>query len=132
MEKQMPGAYLLKTEPTEYSFAELMKDKETQWDGVSNPTAVKHLREMNAGDRLIIYETGIVKSAVGCGTVVSVNAKDPKKPIVNIKVGKALGKPVTLEEIKKNKLFADSPLVRIGRLSVVPLTEPQYKALAER
>ncbi|HEY2118521.1 MAG TPA: EVE domain-containing protein [Candidatus Acidoferrum sp.] len=127
----MAGAYLLKTEPTEYSFAELMKDKETQWDGVKNPVAVRHLQEMKAGDRLIIYETGNVKSAVGTATVVSVNAKDPKKPIVIIKAGKALGKPVPLGEIKANKLFADSPLVRIGRLSVVPLTEAQYKVLVE-
>ncbi len=123
----MPGAYLLKTEPTEYSFAELLEDQETTWDGVTNPTAVKHLREMQTGDRLIIYETGNVKSAVGSATVVSVSASDPKRPIVKVKAGKALGKSVTLGEIKKNKLFGDSPLVKIGRLSVVPLTEAQYK-----
>ena len=127
----MPSQYLLKTEPTEYSFLELLKDKETRWDGVSNPTAVKHLREMRAGDRLIIYETGSVRSAVGTGTVVSVDPKDPKKPIVKLKAGKALARPVPLDEIKKNKLFVDSPLVKIGRLSVVPLTEAQYQALTE-
>ena len=125
----MPGAYLLKTEPTEYSFAELLKDKETTWDGVTNPTAVKHLREMQAGDRLIIYETGNVKSAVGTATVVSASASDPKRPIVKIRAGKALADAVTLGEIKKDKLFRDSPLVKIGRLSVVPLTEAQYKYL---
>ncbi|HMD41604.1 MAG TPA: EVE domain-containing protein [Candidatus Acidoferrum sp.] len=125
----MPGAYLLKTEPTEYSFAELLEDQETTWDGVTNPTAVKHLREMQTGDRLIIYETGNVKSAVGSATVVSVSASDPKRPIVKIKAGKALAESVTLGEIKKNKLFRDSPLVKIGRLSVVPLTEVQYKYL---
>lgn len=127
----MTSQYLLKTEPTEYSFAELLKDKETEWDGVSNPTAVKHLREMKAGDRLIIYETGNVRSAVGTGTVVSVDPKDPKKPVVKLKAGRALARPVTLDEIKKNKLFTDSPLVKIGRLSVVPLTEAQYKVLIE-
>ncbi len=127
----MTSQYLLKTEPTEYSFAELLNDKETEWDGVSNPTAVKHLREMKAGDRLIIYETGTVRSAVGTGTVVSVDPKDPKKPVVKLKAGKALARPVTLDEIKKNKLFTDSPLVKIGRLSVVPLTEAQYKVLIE-
>ncbi len=121
--------YLLKTEPTEYSFADLQKDKQTEWDGVSNPTAVKHLREMKAGDLLIIYETGSVKSAVGTATVVSVDAADPKEPVVTLKVGKALSRPVTLESIKKNKLFSTSPLVKIGRLSVVPLTAPQYEAL---
>ncbi|MGB2625963.1 MAG: EVE domain-containing protein [Candidatus Acidiferrum sp.] len=125
----MTSQYLLKTEPEEYSFADLLKDKETQWDGVSNPTAVKHLRGMKAGDRLIIYETGNIRSAVGTGTVVSVDPKDLKKPIVKLKAGKALAKAVTLEEIKKNKLFQDSPLVKIGRLSVVPLTEAQYAAL---
>jgi predicted RNA-binding protein with PUA-like domain len=121
--------YLLKTEPSEYSFADLVKDGETEWDGVSNPVAVKNLREMKPGAQLIIYETGDMKSAVGTAAVVSVNAKDPKKPVVKIKAGKALA-AVTLGEIKKNKLFADSPLVRIGRLSVVPLTGEQYKALA--
>jgi predicted RNA-binding protein with PUA-like domain len=121
--------YLLKTEPTEYSFADLLKDRETEWDGVSNPTAVKNLREMEPGARLIIYETGDTKSAVGTATVVSVNAKDPKKPVVKIKAGKALTKPVSLEQIKKEKIFKESPLVRIGRLSVVPLTEGQYEFL---
>jgi predicted RNA-binding protein with PUA-like domain len=127
----MPSAYLLKTEPTEYSFADLLKDKETVWDGVSNPTAVKHLREMQAGAKLIIYETGDHRSAVGTATVVSVNAKDPKKPQVKIKAGKALREAVSLEQIKGNKLFAQSPLVKIGRLSVVPLTEEQYAALVK-
>jgi predicted RNA-binding protein with PUA-like domain len=121
--------FLLKTEPSEYSFANLLKDVETTWDGVSNPTAVKHLREMKPGAKLIIYETGDTRSAVGTGTVFSVTVKDPKKPIVAIKVGKALAKPVTLDEIKKQKLFADSPLVRIGRLSVVPLTSEQFQYL---
>ncbi|HTF24802.1 MAG TPA: EVE domain-containing protein [Candidatus Limnocylindria bacterium] len=126
----MSSNYLLKTEPSEYSFADLQRDKVTVWDGVSNPTAVKNLREMQPGARLIIYETGDRKSAVGTATVVSVDASDPKNPAVKIKAGKPLAKPITLEQIKSNKLFKDSPLVRIGRLSVVPLTEAQYKFLA--
>lgn len=125
----MATYYLLKTEPTEYSFAQLQRDKKTVWDGVSNPTAVKNLREMKPGARLVIYETGDRKSAVGTATVVSVNAADPKNPRVTVEAGKAIAKPVSLTEIKANKLFADSPLVRIGRLSVVPLTAPQYEAL---
>jgi predicted RNA-binding protein with PUA-like domain len=125
----MSTDYLLKTEPSEYSFADLQSDKITVWDGVSNPTAVKNLREMQPGARLIIYETGDRKSAVGAATVVSVEASDPKNPAVKIKAGKPLAKPITLEQIKSNKLFKDSPLVRIGRLSVVPLTEAQYKFL---
>jgi predicted RNA-binding protein with PUA-like domain len=119
--------YLLKTEPTVYSFADLQRDNTTIWDGVTNPAAVKHLREMKPGERLVIYHTGDEKSAVGTATVVSVDASDAKTPLVKIKVGKALAKPVTLAEIKANKLFADSPLVRQGRLSVVPLTDAQYK-----
>ncbi len=126
----MSSNYLLKTEPSEYSFADLQRDKVTVWDGVSNPTAVKNLREMQPGARLIVYETGDRKSAVGAATVVSVDASDPKNPAVKIKAGKPLAKPITLEQIKSNKLFKDSPLVRIGRLSVVPLTEAQYKFLA--
>ena len=121
--------YLLKTEPTVYSFADLEREQSTVWDGVSNPVALKHLREMKAGDRLVIYETGDHKSAVGTASVVSVDAADPKNPQVKIKAGKQLGKPVTLAEVKANKLFADSPLVRQGRLSVVPLSKEQHKFL---
>jgi len=121
--------YLLKTEPTVYSFADLEREQSTVWDGVTNPVAVKHLREMKAGERLVIYETGDHKSAIGTATVVSVDAADPKIPQVKIKAGKRLAKPVTLAEVKANKLFSDSPLVRQGRLSVVPLSKEQYKFL---
>ena len=122
--------YLLKTEPTEYSFVDLQKDGATEWDGVSNPVALRNLREMKPGDRLIIYETGDRKSAVGAASVVSVQVSNPKNPVVKIKAGKPLPKPVPLSDIKANKLFATSPLVRIGRLSVVPLTKEQYSALS--
>lgn len=121
--------YLLKTEPTAYSFADLQRDKSTIWDGVSNPVALRNLRAMKPGDGLVIYETGERKSAVGTASVVSVDASDPKNPQVKIKAGKALAKPVTLGEVKANKLFADSPLVRQGRLSVVPLSAAQVKFL---
>ena len=120
--------YLLKTEPSEYSFSDLMRDKSTVWDGISNPVALKNLRAMKPGDRLVIYETGDHKSAVGTATVVSVDTSDVKNPQVKIKTGNAL-QPVTLAQVKANKLFADSPLVRQGRLSVVPLTPVQYKFL---
>jgi predicted RNA-binding protein with PUA-like domain len=126
----MSENYLLKTEPSVYSFADLQRDSVTIWDGVTNPTAVKHLREMKAGDKLIIYHTGDDKSAVGTASVVSVDAGDPKTPLVKIKVGKPLPNEVSLAQIKANRLFADSPLVRQGRLSVVPLTAAQYKSLA--
>ena len=118
--------YLLKTEPTVYSFANLESEKTTIWDGVTNPVAVKHLRAMKAGERLVIYHTGDEKSAVGTASLVSVDASDAKNPQVQIKVGKAIVAPKTLAEIKAHKLFADSPLVRQGRLSVVPLSDAQY------
>ncbi|MCU1300912.1 MAG: hypothetical protein JWQ87_1196 [Candidatus Sulfotelmatobacter sp.] len=124
--------YLLKTEPSVYSFADLQGEKTTTWDGVTNPVAVKNLRGMKSGERLIIYHTGDEKSAIGTATVVSVETADPKNPQVKISAGKPLAKPVTLAEMKANKLFADSPLVRQGRLSVVPLTDPQYKLLTEK
>ena len=121
--------YLLKTEPTVYSFADLQRENTTIWDGVTNPVAVKNLRGMKPGEPLVIYHTGDEKSAVGTATVVSVDTSDPRNPQVKIKVGKSLPKAVTLSEVKANKLFADSPLVRQGRLSVVPLTEEQYRYL---
>ncbi len=121
--------YLLKTEPSTYSFAKLQQEKTTVWDGVSNPVALKNLRAMKPGERLVIYHTGDEKSAVGTATVVSVDASDPRNPQVKIKAGKAIAKPVTLAAVKANPLFADSPLVRQGRLSVVPLAAAQYKAL---
>src|ERR1017187_10739769 len=108
--------YLLKTEPSSYSFANLQRDKNTVWDGVSNPVALKHLREMKAGDRLVIYHTGDEKSAVGTASVVSMDAADLKNPQVKIKAGDSIAKPVTLAEMKANGIFADSPLVRQGRL----------------
>lgn len=126
----MSSHYLLKTEPSEYSFADLQRDKATVWDGVHNPVAVKNLGAMKPGDRLVIYHTGDEKAAVGTATVVSADASNPKNPAVKIQAGKPIGKPVALAQIKSNKLFADSPLVRIGRLSVVPLSAAQYKALA--
>ncbi len=121
--------YLLKTEPTVYSFANLEKEKATIWDGVTNPVAVKNLRAMKPGDRLVIYHTGDEKSAVGTASVESVDVSDLRNPQVRIKAGKAIAGPKTLAEIKAQKLFADSPLVRQGRLSVVPLTPAQWKFL---
>jgi predicted RNA-binding protein with PUA-like domain len=118
--------YLLKSEPEAYSFNQLERDGETLWDGVTNPVAVKHLREMKAGDKLVIYHTGKERQVVGTATVTSVDIKDTKTPRVRIKAGKPLSPPRTLGEIKENRLFADSPLVKQGRLSVVPLTEQQY------
>jgi predicted RNA-binding protein with PUA-like domain len=121
------ACFLFKTEPSVYSFDDFLRDNETNWDGVTNPTAVKNLREMKPGTKWIFYHTGDERSAVGTGTVVSVDASDPKVPVVRVKVGKRLKSPKTLDAIKAEPLFADSLLVKIGRLSVVPLTEKQWE-----
>jgi len=119
--------FLFKTEPDVYSFDDFLRDKETVWDGVANPTAVKYLREMKPETKWIFYHTGDERTAVGTGSVVSVEAADPKVPVVKVKVGKRLKQPKTLAAIKADPLFAGSPLVVIGRLSVVPLTEEQWE-----
>jgi predicted RNA-binding protein with PUA-like domain len=119
--------FLFKTEPDVYSFDDFLNDKETVWDGVTNPTAVKHLREMKPGTKWIFYHTGDERTAVGTGTVVSVDHGDPKVPIVRVKVGKRLKQPKTLVAVKAEPLFAASPLVIIGRLSIVPLTQEQWE-----
>jgi predicted RNA-binding protein with PUA-like domain len=121
--------YLLKTEPGTYSFADLQRDGTTVWDGVTNPQAVKFLREMKAGSKLIIYHTGEERRAVGTATATSVDASDPKKPLVTIKAGKPLTNPVSLADAKADPKFKDSLLVRMSRLSVVPLNEDQYSVL---
>jgi predicted RNA-binding protein with PUA-like domain len=121
--------FLLKTEPTVYSYHQLQQERETIWDGVTNPQAVKNLREMHKGDKLIIYHTGEERRAVGTAHVLSVDASDPKVPLVKIAAGKAIENSSALSDIKRSTLFTDSPLLRQGRLSVVPLTEAQYQAL---
>jgi len=123
--------YLLKTEPSEYSFADLERDESTVWDGVTNPIAVRNLRGMKKGDQLIIYHTGDEKSAVGLASVLSVEAPEGKPPQVKIEASKKLKRTVSLAEIKADKRFAESPLVRQGRLSVVPLNEAQYRFLTD-
>lgn len=118
--------YLLKTEPGTYSFADLTKDKQTVWDGVTNAGALIHLRGMKPGDKLVIYHTGDERTAVGTAKVVSVDVSDPKVPAVKIQAAKAVTNPKTLAAMKDVKLFAGSALLRQGRLSVVPLSEEQY------
>ena len=126
--------YLLKTEPGEYSFNDLRKAKRTEWDGVTNPAAVKNLRGMSKGDDLVIYHTGDQKAAVGLARVARAaypdpKANDPKLVVVDIEYVKPLPHPVTLKEIKADPAFAESPLVRMGRLSVVPVTAAEWKRL---
>ena len=122
--------YLLKTEPGTYSVDDLQREGETVWDGVSNPQAVKFLAGMQRGEMLVIYHTGEEKRTVGLAKVVAVDAGDPKQPVVRVKFVKRTKTPRTLAQIKAESMFATSPLVRMGRLSVVPLSEKQYAWLA--
>ena len=118
--------YLLKTEPSTYSFDDLLRDGETTWDGISNPQALLNLRSMKKGEKLVIYHSGTGKEAVGTAEVVSVDASNPKDPKVRIKGGKPVKQPHTLSEMREAPVFKDSILFRQFRLSVVPLTDAQY------
>jgi predicted RNA-binding protein with PUA-like domain len=118
--------YLLKTEPGTYSFDDLLREGETVWDGISNNQALLNLRNMKKGDKLVIYHSGVGKAAVGTAKVVSVDAADPRNPIVRIQAGKRLPRERTLDEMRVAKVFQGSILFRQFRLSVVPLTEEQY------
>jgi predicted RNA-binding protein with PUA-like domain len=121
---------LLKTEPDSYSIDDLERDGETLWDGVSAPPAVKALTELQRGEMIVLYHTGTERRSVGLAKVVAVDASDRKNPQVRIRFVKKTKTPRTLTEIKANSLFANSPLVRQGRLSVVPLSEAQFAWLA--
>jgi predicted RNA-binding protein with PUA-like domain len=120
------AAYLLKTEPDSYSFEDLERDGETVWDGITNPVALRHLREMKPGDRLVIYHTGGERRAVGTGTVIALGDGEAKDPKVRIRTGRAIANPRNLTEMKAASVFKESPLVKQGRLSVVPLNKEQY------
>jgi predicted RNA-binding protein with PUA-like domain len=124
------ATWLLKTEPTEYSFADLVKDGKTVWSGISNATALIHLRAVKKGDTLVIYHTGGERRAVGLaraasGPYADPALGDPKRVVIDVVPGKPLKAPVTLEQFKADTLLAKSDLVRIGRLSVVPLSDEQ-------
>jgi predicted RNA-binding protein with PUA-like domain len=121
---------LLKTEPGAYSIDDLERDKDTLWDGVTAPAAVKALTGLKRGEMVVLYHTGTERRSVGLAKVVSVDASDRKNPQVRIRFVKRTKHPRTLADIKANSLFAQSPLVRQGRLSVVPLTEAQFAWLA--
>lgn len=117
----MPNYWLVKTEPSTYSLDDLEREGTATWDGVKNPVALKHLRAMQPGDEVLIYHTGDEKAVVGVATVVAAANPDPK-----IKAKRRLPRPVTLATIKADKAFADLPLVRIGRLSAMPIPAAQY------
>ena len=128
--------WLLKTEPSTYAYEDLEKDKRATWDGVKNPVALKNLRAMKEGDAALIYHTGDEKAVVGTALVVrepypDPKAKDPRLFVVDLTPAGRLPRPITLAEIKALPAFADSPLLRQGRLSVVPLTKEQWNALTK-
>lgn len=132
----MAAHWLLKTEPSTYGWNDLTREKTAVWDGVSNPAALKNLAAMQPGDDALIYHTGGEKAVVGLARVTKAAYPDPKAGdskllVVEIAPVRALARPVTLAEIKADREFADSPLVRQGRLSVVPLTAAQFRRLTE-
>jgi predicted RNA-binding protein with PUA-like domain len=124
--------WVLKTEPSEYGFLDLVRDRRTRWEGVSNPVALKHLRSMLEGDEVLIYHTGNEKAVVGLARVVSrpyPDPKDPKLVVVDVEPIRPLPRTVSLAEIKAEAAFADLGLVRVPRLSVVPVEPAQWKRL---
>ena len=129
----MSGYWILKTEPSSYGFADLERQGTAVWDGVRNPVAMRNLRAMKQGDALLIYHTGDEKAVVGTASVVKEAYPDPKDAalvVVDIKAGSRIAGP-TLAAIRKDTLFADSPLVRQPRLSVIPCSEAQYRRLID-
>ncbi len=128
--------WLLKTEPDCYAWDDLARDKSAVWDGVSNALALKHIRSMKKGDLALVYHTGDERAAVGIAEVKSAPYSDPKEDdeklaVVDLKPKKKLKSPVALSVIKADKAFAGWDLLRIGRLSVVPVPEPMWRRILE-
>jgi predicted RNA-binding protein with PUA-like domain len=124
--------WLLKTEPSTYSFDDLVRDTQTRWDGITNPVALKYLRSAAVGDHALVYHTGDEKAVVGLAEIVRAAYADPKNEklsVVDLKAGARLSRPVTLAEMKAEPTFEGSPLVRQGRLSFVPITPAQWKRI---
>jgi predicted RNA-binding protein with PUA-like domain len=123
--------WLFKEEPTHYSYDELVKDKKTMWSGVKNPLAQKHLRSVRKGDRIFYYHTGDEKAVVGICKALGDAYADPgdkagKASVVDVAPVQKLTRPVTLAEIKADSSFRDFPLVRISRLSVMPVSDTEW------
>ncbi len=132
----MAQKWLLKSDPDTYSFADLERDGKTVWDGVSNNLALKHLRSIRKGDALLIYHTGEEKAVVGLAEAVSDSypdpkQKDPRLAVVDIKAGKRLARPISLDAVRRQASLKDFPLVRMPRLSVMPVSESQWKTLLD-
>jgi predicted RNA-binding protein with PUA-like domain len=130
------SVWLLKTEPSEFSFDDLVARGVEPWDGVRNPMALRHMAAAREGDTCVIYHTGDERQAVGLANVVRTaypdpNLDDPRIIVIDVSANQRLPEPVRLAQIKADPRFADSPLIRMGRLSVVPLTDAQYAAILE-
>jgi len=130
----MPKRWLFKTEPSTYSFQQLQKDKRTVWDGVKNNLALKHLAGIQKGDEIIIYHTGDEKAAVGIARALSAAYPDPSKKspkllVVEIEPVKTLSRPLTLAEMKANAKLKNFDLARLPRLSVMPVSDGQWKII---
>jgi predicted RNA-binding protein with PUA-like domain len=130
----MARHWILKTEPSAYGFSDLVRDRRTRWEGVSNLVALKHLRSMLEGDDALIYHTGNEKSLIGLARIASAPYPDPSQKderlvVVDVEAGKALPRQVSLAEIKADPGFKDLGLVRLSRLSVVPVEPDQWKRL---
>jgi predicted RNA-binding protein with PUA-like domain len=126
--------WLLKSEPHVYSYADLERDRKTIWDGVNNNLALKHIRTMTQGDLALIYHTGDERQAVGIAEVigspyVDPALNDPKRAVVDLQAVRSLSRPVTLAEIKQDSSFAGFDLIRISRLSVVPVSEQHWQKI---
>ena len=132
----MPNYWLVKSEPSSYSYDDLAREETAVWDGVKNPVAIRNLKSMHPGDQVLVYHTGDQKAVVGWATVVSAPYPDPKQDdpkafVIDLKAHRPLPKPVTLAQIKADKTFVDLPIVRQGRLSVSPVTAPQWKKILQ-
>jgi predicted RNA-binding protein with PUA-like domain len=130
----MSNYWLVKTEPSSYSYDDLTREQTAVWDGVKNPVAIRNLKSMHPGDQVFVYHTGDEKAVVGWATVISAPYPDPKHPklvAIDLKAHRRLPRPVTLAQIKADKTFADLPIVRQGRLSVSPVTAPQWKRVLQ-
>jgi predicted RNA-binding protein with PUA-like domain len=135
-DKSSPRGWLLKTEPGCYSFKDLEREGKTVWDGVTNNLALRNIRNIKKGDQLLIYHTGNEKTVAGLADAASPpypdpKANDPKLVVVDVKPKKPAANPVTLGDIKQVRDLAASDLVRLPRLSVVPLTEKEWKKITE-
>jgi predicted RNA-binding protein with PUA-like domain len=128
------GYWIVKTEPSTYSYADLEREGAAVWDGVTNPVALKHIRSMHSGDSVLVYHTGDEKAIIGLAKTVSEPYPDPKHPnlvVIKLQAQRPLSRPVTLAEVKADKMFSDLGLVRMGRLSVMPASPAQFRALAK-